>query len=78
MAKEELFVIQEDDAGNAKGFALSEIRAIAYELRSSGGDPDIPPVQVLFIDTGSNSPQTFNGKEAEALYKELKKLAIVV
>ncbi len=73
----ELFVFKEDDAGNVKGFALSEIQAIAYELRPSGGG-DIEPVKILFIDVGTDNMQTFHGDEAEDLYKELAKLAIVV
>lgn len=68
------FIIQVDSAGNAEGFAISEIKSFTLEHRNSG----VGIVVILFVDTGKPDLTIFHGPQAEALYKELRKLAIVI
>ncbi len=75
----ELYVVDETDSKNAKGFALANVTGFELEERSSGGvDPDIPPVLLLRIELAGGRVARFSGDAARDLYKELRKLAIVV
>lgn len=71
------YIIQETVLGEqAKGFAISEIRAFSLEKRSSG--QGITSVLILNLEMDGGRVHTLNGDAARDIYKELKKLAIVV
>ena len=71
------FIIQETVQGKrAKGIAISSITRFGLEERSSG--QGIAKVLILFIETADGKLETFNGDAASSIYKELRKLAIVV
>ena len=71
------YIIQETTRNKqAKGLAISSITKFGLEERSSG--QGIATVLILFIETADGKVHTFNGDAARDIYKELKKLAIVV
>lgn len=71
------YIIQEASKDEiAKGIAVSSITAFELELRSSG-QGTVPPVPILRIETADDI-YTFSGQAATNIYKELRKLAIVV
>jgi len=72
------YIIQETVPNEqAKGISISSITAFGLELRSSG-QGTVPPVVILLIETADEKIHTFSGQAATRIYKELKKLAIVV
>ena len=71
----ELFIIEERVKDqDAEGFALAEVTAFTLEMRQSG---NVGQVKLLTLTTRAGR-RSFHGAEADRLYKELAKLAIVV
>ena len=73
---DEKFIIKERTPNDADGFSLADITGFKYEERSSG--QGLTTVLILTVETSSGKTFVFNGDEADLLYKELKKLAVVV
>ena len=71
------FIIQEG-GDKSSGFAISEIKSFMLERRSTGAGGTGGKVMILFMDIGRDKSVTFHGSKAEALYKELRKLSIVI
>ena len=71
----ELYVIRETVANKAgKGISLADVTSLTMEQRTSGGVAVVP---VLTLETRQGR-MVFSGDSATDLYKELRKLAIVV
>ena len=71
----ELYVIRETEANKAgQGIALADVTSLKMEQRTSGGVGVVP---VLTLETRQGR-MVFSGDSATDLYKELRKLAIVV
>ncbi|KKN64513.1 hypothetical protein LCGC14_0491260 [marine sediment metagenome] len=66
MAEEKL-IITEEDANNAVGFRIDDIKEFDYELRQSGGG-----TTQLLVLTLADRTVTFSGAEATTVYATIK------